>query len=183
MPRFELWFHEDDEGAAYELLGDEVPRGPANLPAEPGARIVAVIEAESYEAAKQRQHELLGWEPYKPFRGARPGSAETAYPELFQFLGGYFHQDWALDATTPTEVVRGFLAEAPTEQVAGVVAEVDRLLAGEPSDAALARVVYEELGCDYDPTPDGVSVRDWLRHVRASLTAGAPPGPDVDPAV
>jgi hypothetical protein len=24
------------------------------------------------------------------------------YPELFQFFGGYFHQDWVLDAPRPS---------------------------------------------------------------------------------
>ena len=68
--RFELWAEEDgDNVVAYELLADTDPRGPANLPGQPGAKVVAVIDAPSYEDAKRRQHELLGWEPYKPFTG------------------------------------------------------------------------------------------------------------------
>jgi hypothetical protein len=67
--RFELWAEQDgDEVVAYELLADTDPRGPANLPNQPGAKVIAVIEASSYEEAKRRQHDLLGWEPYRAYR-------------------------------------------------------------------------------------------------------------------
>ena len=55
------------EVVTYELLAETHVRGPANLPGQLGAKVIAVIEASSYEDAKRRQHELLGWEPYKPF--------------------------------------------------------------------------------------------------------------------
>ena len=66
--RYELWAEMDGtEVIAYELLAQTDPRGPVNSPSQPGAKVLAVIEASSYEEAKQRQHELLGWEPYKPY--------------------------------------------------------------------------------------------------------------------
>lgn len=60
--RFELWklsagytfFPEDNEGAR-KLL-------------EPGATLAWTVEARSWDEARARMHEFLGWGPYKPVK-------------------------------------------------------------------------------------------------------------------
>jgi hypothetical protein len=58
--RFELWklhsgytFFPENNEAARKLL-------------EPGAKLAWTVEAKSWEEARARMHEFLGWEPYKP---------------------------------------------------------------------------------------------------------------------
>jgi hypothetical protein len=50
-------------------------------------------------------------------------------------------------------------------------AELDRLLADFPDDAALSHQLYCDLWCEYDPRPDlgGPTVREWLGQIAALL--------------
>jgi hypothetical protein len=65
------------------------------------------------------------------------------YPDLDQFLGGYFHQDWPEEhppgADIP-DVVEAFAEENP-DGVRDVVGDLDRLLAADYSEEELERIV------------------------------------------
>jgi hypothetical protein len=51
-----------------------------------------------------------------------------AYPDLWQLLAGYFHQDWGLDYHAPPEkAISAYLAEYP--ELKAVVRYVDGQLA------------------------------------------------------
>lgn len=82
---------------------------------------------------------------------------------LYQFFGGYFHQDWQLDDPTWQGVVHRFLSESLTTDSALVAAGLERLLSNSLSDESLCSVV-QELGCYYwAGSPEGM--RAWLGQV------------------
>ncbi|MEO6034748.1 MAG: contact-dependent growth inhibition system immunity protein [Verrucomicrobiota bacterium] len=92
------------------------------------------------------------------------------FRNLVQFLGGCFNQDWRLDDPTPEAVVVRFVAENSNEFVGDVVSELDELLSLSLTEDELRRMLFEEFHCYYLPTE--TSIRDWLSHVRASLSVG-----------
>jgi hypothetical protein len=93
------------------------------------------------------------------------------YPNLSQFFGCYFHQDWGLEAGSADEIISRYLAESPTT-VRGVIDELDRLLALRLTEPEL-RSTLLELSCYYDPTPEGGTYSGWLRHVKELLSQQA----------
>lgn len=58
--RFELWASE--EQGSLQLLWDGDERNKAQLPFD--AKVIFSCTADTYEEAKQQQHDFLGWEPY-----------------------------------------------------------------------------------------------------------------------
>jgi hypothetical protein len=95
-------------------------------------------------------------------------TADRSSP-LFQFFAGWFHQDWMYDGS-PDDVLAAFLAEphAPGE-LARLADQIDEIVAAHPDDAALERVLADDLGCDYVPSGDGRSACAWLRHVASRM--------------
>ena len=93
----------------------------------------------------------------------------SAFPQLRQFLGGYFHQDWVVEHATWEEVVDDFIAESPRHAVLECTSELRDLLAAELPDAELDTVL-ERLGCSVDPVALGLSSAEWLRLVLERLT-------------
>lgn len=88
----------------------------------------------------------------------------SAFPQLRQFLGGYFHQDWVIEHGTWEEVVGDFIVESPRHAVLESAAELRDLLAAELTDSELATVL-ERLGCSVDPSALHLSTGEWLREV------------------
>lgn len=93
------------------------------------------------------------------------------YEKLEQFLSGYFHQDWTLDHATERSAMEEFLTQAPEAKKAAVANQIKQLLAATRSEAALGRRLLE-LGCYYDPTGEGSTVREWLETVHGRIEAG-----------
>ena len=93
------------------------------------------------------------------------------YPALENFLAAYFHQDWALEQSTPEAVVDYFRDSESPEQVAATRDNLARLLAGDFDDEALGALA-RRLGCEYDPTRDGRPWRSWLEGVQSGLAGG-----------
>ena len=90
------------------------------------------------------------------------------YPALENFLAAYFHQDWALEQSTPEAVVDYFRDSESPEQVAATREDLARLLARDLDDDALGATA-RRLGSEYDPTRDGGTWRGWLQDVQARL--------------
>lgn len=97
---------------------------------------------------------------------------ETAYPALWQFFGGYFHQDWDLAGPGWRDVVAGYIDEAGPEIVRQTADELAVLLRDVSDEDALRGVVLDGFGCFYLPDPDGVTMRAWLEEVRQALERG-----------
>ena len=93
----------------------------------------------------------------------------TLYPNLDEFFGTYFHQDWREDSPTAIEIVERYLAESPPEEVREAGKELSRLLAAATEDE-LADAVHR-LGSFYNPRADGLSYGEWLRQVYRLLAS------------
>ena len=89
---------------------------------------------------------------------------------LPQFFGCYFHEDWDLDGDDTKSVIELYLTQTEGSSVPLQVAtKIDELLASVSSDAELATKLFEEFGCNYNPSADGLTVRAWLRDISVLL--------------
>jgi hypothetical protein len=93
-----------------------------------------------------------------------------AYPALLQFFGGYLHQDWADEFSSPEQAIAAFINQEPVEARRAAQQELADLIPRVPSLEDPVRVLMD-LGSYYDPTADGHTVAGWLEHVRATLEA------------
>jgi hypothetical protein len=103
--------------------------------------------------------------------------SQAAYPHLWQMFGAYFHQDWELEGDDWPDLVRNFAGGQPQAELDATAAELDRLVADHPDDAALDRELYDVLGCYYLPNPDlgGTTLRVWLGQIATFIRRGAGP--------
>jgi hypothetical protein len=86
-------------------------------------------------------------------------------------FGAYFHQDWDTEGNDWPNLVRNFARDTTAAEREATAAEIGRLLADFPDDAALAHELFCDLDCAYDPRPDlgGPTVRKWLGQIAAFL--------------
>jgi hypothetical protein len=94
----------------------------------------------------------------------------SSHERLSQFFSGYFHEDWELEADDPSGIIDLYLSQqAAREQQIGVAADLDTLLSSDLSDEAVSKMLFQDLGCYYDPAADGLSARTWLQDVSRRL--------------
>jgi CdiI immunity protein len=96
----------------------------------------------------------------------------SAFPQLGQFLGGYFHQDWVIDRHRWEEVVDDFIAESPRSLVLECAAELRDLLAAGFTDTELTGVL-ERLGGSVDPSAMQLRADEWLQAMLGRFTTAA----------
>jgi len=89
---------------------------------------------------------------------------------LETFFGGWFHQDWTIEAASPAEVVLQFRREMPKE-CEKAAAALRRMAMMQVSDRELERMLYEVYGCFYQPSLEGKEARRWLNEVADVLAA------------
>ena len=87
------------------------------------------------------------------------------FPALENFLSAYFHQDWRVEHDAPDAVVSYFLDSEADEEIAAVRDDLARLSAQDLDEDALGNRL-RTLGCEYYPTREGSSWRDWLASLR-----------------
>jgi hypothetical protein len=71
-----------------------------------------------------------------------------------------------LEASTADEVVQNYANQTPRQTRLAVVAEIGELLT--KNDDEIVKVT-RSLGCYYDPSADGFSLREWLLRIRGRL--------------
>jgi CdiI immunity protein len=86
----------------------------------------------------------------------------TEYPLLWQFFGGYLHQDWRDDYADEWAAVAGFAQDAPME-VPVFRAEIASLLAAHPSEDDVRQVILCDLQSGYLAEVAGWTYRAWLQ--------------------
>ena len=91
------------------------------------------------------------------------------FPHLTQFFSSYFHQDWPLEADTPSDVVEDYRNSESPASVEAASQELDKLLKMPIAPADLETFILDELGCYYDPKSENQTVREWLEAVQKSL--------------
>jgi hypothetical protein len=89
--------------------------------------------------------------------------------ELRQFFGGYFHQDWDLAGSTPSDVMAAFLQNASSESLRNLADALRRLLEDFSTEAALQTYLVDELWCEYVPA-DGGTTR-WIKSLSTEIDA------------
>ncbi|WP_293153007.1 MULTISPECIES: contact-dependent growth inhibition system immunity protein [unclassified Microcoleus] len=92
------------------------------------------------------------------------------FPNLTQFFSSYFHQDWPLEADTPSQAVNNYLNSEPPESIEAASQELAQLLEMPISEPDLETFILDELGCYYDAQSENQTVREWLESVQKSLT-------------
>ncbi|WP_321945851.1 contact-dependent growth inhibition system immunity protein [Paraburkholderia sp. J10-1] len=93
----------------------------------------------------------------------------VSYPNLDEFLGTYFHQDWREDEPTADRIVNKYLSEWPRDDALLALRELENLLSENYGDAKL-RELLDEMGCYYDPLGDAMTCASWLSGIREKMT-------------
>jgi hypothetical protein len=89
------------------------------------------------------------------------------YPELEQFMGGWFHEDWADNGETMEEVVRDYKSECNAEQIRTVCFEMNAFVANYGADSYAA---FRKLWTSVDPVLLGHTVTSFFEEVKRILT-------------
>ena len=84
---------------------------------------------------------------------------------LYQFIAGYFHQDWPEEAQSPEEIITNYAASEPREVVEESLNELKQLIAEVKSEAQLKHILLVDLGSYYDPTFHNQTISAWLQSV------------------
>jgi hypothetical protein len=92
----------------------------------------------------------------------------AACPNLGQFLGAYFHQDWAEDRERWETVVDKFITESPHSVVVETAGELGDVLAAKLTDADLTGVLAE-LGANVVPAAFDMTSSAWATAVLKRL--------------
>ncbi len=87
------------------------------------------------------------------------------FPNLFQFLGAYFHEDWMCEFAFADDVVRSFLADSDGSAVERVIMEIDTLLAMNMTENKIRDFLLKEIGCCYCYWHDWQDGNTWLKHI------------------
>jgi len=95
---------------------------------------------------------------------------DTAYPALWQFLAGYFHQDWDIDHGTEFEVIDYYIKNNWRGEVERVIENIDRFLREHPS-GLLAAFETEFISMIIIGANDD-EARAWLSRTRDQLQSG-----------
>jgi hypothetical protein len=93
--------------------------------------------------------------------------ASDNYPELFQMLAGYLHQDLVSDYGTAAVALQEAIADTPIADRRSAVTQIDTLLMSHRDERSVATAVKQL--CDYHPPGDGLSYREWLLEVRTRI--------------
>lgn len=96
--------------------------------------------------------------------------------ELLQFFSAYFHQDWNLEAAHPDEVVHAFMKAAISRNnLINLASNIEIYADSKPDDDAAEIGLFNELGCYYLPSADGIGAKAWLYHVASLLRSSYTP--------
>ena len=93
------------------------------------------------------------------------------YPELYQFFGGYFHQDWG-DSGSFQNVVHDFQVELD-ETVRQATRELEEFLELDLPEEELREILLNDLGSYVHAPGLGLTYRQWLEAVLDILKKGA----------
>jgi hypothetical protein len=90
--------------------------------------------------------------------------------DLRQFFGGYFHEDWDLEATDWQAAVDGYCEGDDPIGLLALAQEIDALRQAFDENE-LEDVMYRQAWCCYHPRP--LSYNDWMGQVADRLRENA----------
>jgi|SRR6266446_2484602 len=94
---------------------------------------------------------------------------EQQYPHLKHLLGGYLHQDWNLEFSTPEDAIAAFKNAESPETIQGACRELDDLIPLVSTMQDPHTFLWQVLWCYYSPKVAGLTVPVWLERVRQQL--------------
>jgi hypothetical protein len=84
--------------------------------------------------------------------------------QLRYLAEAYFHQDYALDATTPLDLIREFRSSEPASDVAQLITDIKSFVTRDES--AMRDAWLHDFGASYEPDRrDGMTYREWFERV------------------
>jgi hypothetical protein len=92
------------------------------------------------------------------------------FPELHDFFGAYFHQDWLVEHETAEQVLDSFLTESHVDDLIVVLKELNALINLKKDELVLKEYLLKELSCYYCYWNAWPSGEAWLRHIASRLT-------------
>ena len=95
--------------------------------------------------------------------------SKASFPKLEQFLGAYFHQDWALDDPDSTSVVQVYLKKASAKSLKALVGELEELKNEKLKEPSLKKCV-QGLGCYFDPASEKKTYVQWISWLHKTLS-------------
>ncbi|MFF7853167.1 contact-dependent growth inhibition system immunity protein [Streptomyces sp. NPDC007904] len=119
------------------------------------------------DAARRIEHPVPGLPPLPQNKW----EYRERFPELNQFLGGYFHQDFFEEYTSYKEAVDDYVAEASDDDLNQLARDISALLTAAAADGGLERAT-SILGMDVSPPP-GSGIRQWLGDVAGIVSRRA----------
>ena len=94
-------------------------------------------------------------------------SASEQFPDLFQLLGAYLHQDWRTEYPDAPAAVGAAIRDSTPVQRLRAVDQLDLILASTRTEQAAEDLVGQL--CDYYPPGDGLTWLGWLSDLRHRL--------------
>ncbi|MGR3967647.1 hypothetical protein FW800_24740 [Pseudomonas sp. 910_23] len=91
------------------------------------------------------------------------------YPELQQFLAGYFNQDWVDDHKSANDVIDFYISESTEDTIATVLLELEKLSSSKKSEQELQDFLLSDIGCYYYYPNEWSDGKTWLTHVALVL--------------
>lgn len=91
------------------------------------------------------------------------------YPELQQFLAGYFNEDWVDEHKSADDVINFFMSEASVGMLSRVQQELKKLILVEQSEQELQDYLFKHIGCGYYYPSEWKDGKSWLNHVASVL--------------
>ncbi|CAN5525304.1 hypothetical protein BH09ACT7_BH09ACT7_56350 [soil metagenome] len=91
---------------------------------------------------------------------------ETATEAIRQFFGGYFHEDWDLEADDWQGAVDNYTVGESSTQLLTLAQQLDDLRNGHSEDA-LKIFMYRQAFCAHNPRP--LTYQEWLGQITNRL--------------
>lgn len=94
---------------------------------------------------------------------------ENKHNLLKEFFGGYFHEDFLLDAKNANEVINNYVKGTTDQERTTLSNAIQSYVEMFADDEELERRLFFDLGCYYRPSAEGITAQDWLKKIAADL--------------
>jgi hypothetical protein len=92
---------------------------------------------------------------------------------LFQFFAGRFHQDFNMEFKDDIEIINDYMKTEPVDKQRIMGRLLLRYISSIPNEEKLAKDLFSDKSCYFDPRANGRSVSQWLYHIAITLNPDA----------
>jgi hypothetical protein len=97
---------------------------------------------------------------------------ENTHELLDRFFGAYFHQDWSIEADSPEAVVDRYITDTRTlgdKHILALAIAIRDYAARFTTDLELEDRLFRDFDCNYGPSLDNRSAKEWMASVAKQL--------------